>query len=221
MTQEKPKSDELVVKESRTRILAYTPEFKNEIVVSPRAIKKFLELRAKLEKVGDKSGTEGFSVEFFGSWKGVKYYRLMTTDSSYFIKETPQNIRYRGGGVVEIKSLRKVRDILKKNNISWAETVDFKLGYEDKDKMFFISKWQNRLQFTVDGYKKIMKHVLAINSDSKTWTTTEAWQELEEIDKKMNELGELLGQSFGDFTQYNVSYDPNLKKFYIFDLKLK
>lgn len=225
MTQEKPQSGELKIRESHTRKLAYIPEFKKEIIPSPQALKKFLELKMSLSEIGERKTSNSLEVEFIGEHGTgenkehyTKYYKVLVNNKAYFVKETPRAWYSRkGGGTVEVLSMRKVREILRANDIDWAEVVAFKMGYENSFRRYFVSKWSDFLRTSLDKY---ISRLAGLSLSKDRAIASAARSELFELGKKFSKLYAILSDDFSDVWEGNMSYDPESKKIYIYDLQL-
>ena len=219
----KPKSGELVVKEGRKRRLAYTPEFKELLVPKEHVFKKFNKLRTGLKNKGEKRDGGDMELELLGHAFATDYYKLKINDKSFFVKVTGKTNEASGGGFREIVSMKKARRILEKEGIDWAEVVSYKLGYDDGKNKYFVSEWRDCLQ------KNLMQYLERLGENFRSPTpeeSTENWlSEFERyrfaLEDKYRKLKKVLSGQFHDVLAYNMSYDPESKKIYIFDLKDK
>lgn len=217
MIQEKPQSGELRIRASRTRKLAYTPEFKKELGLSSGAIREFLNLKNKLNRPGEKLIEKNFDAEFVQEDAGVKYYKFSVGGNPYFIKETPRDMDFTGGGPLEVRSMQKAKEMLEKRKITWAKVVDFQFGYEDSFSRYFVSRWDDRFQRTLGDY--LLELEKAVSRSKNAQQQIELQKERDEVRDKTQKLEKYLGRIFKELTDNNMSYDPVTKTIYIFDLQ--
>lgn len=224
MPKEKPKPNELVVKGSRTRKLAYTPEFKENL--PPTAIKEFLKLAPKLRRKETLEGANIVVTHFDDSWGGVRYYKVVLGDKDFFVKRIPARFSEKGGGFGEAVASEKMRSLLREHKIENVEVIDFQLGYEDKSDRYFVAKWSgtasdrllNLFVYENDLVSQIQNLKYAKASISEIADTE---RELDKIRSRENKLTKFFEQTFNDFGSINMAYDPQSKKIILFDLYLK
>ncbi len=206
MTQEKSQSNELVERQSRTRKLAYAPEFKKEITLSPGAIKRFLSWRPELKKVGDRKEEEGFSIEVVGSnpSRGRFFYKVIANKTAYFIKATEEDAS--GSAIAEMKSLLTLKNLIEKNKIAGVDVVNPKMSFHDKQMAYFISEWQDFLKKNLRQYLEELSNQ-AVSGDLYNNLMT-----------RYKVIRENFGRLFVDLYKSNMAYDPASDKIYIFDV---
>lgn len=213
MTQEKPQPSELRVRASRTRKLAYTSEFKKELALSPGAIRRFLNYRAELKKAGDKKEEGGFSVERVGS-NLLRFYKVTINGVAYFVKEMENS----NLGVLEIHSLLLLRKLIQENKMVGISTVDFKFGFSDGRKSYFVSRWGDFLRKDLEQYMDDLS--LQVDHDVQRGLLSTK-KKLDDLRTRYEKLRETLGRDFIDLYRHNMSYDPVSDKIYIFDVFAK
>ncbi len=204
MISENKKSGGLATKEARSKKLAYTPEFRAELFANPGVIKTFLELEKRMLHERKKTLT---NVEMTledvkkGETASADYYKVSIGGRYYFVKKVYQY--FKGGGFGEIMSAKTATDILKQNNIDWAEVVDFKLGYEKDGIRYFVSVWDERLKTELVEYIGQMD------------------QTNPEEAARLRTRYDLLQKALSDFWDLyatNMSYDPVSDKIILYDL---
>lgn len=82
MIQEKPQSSELRTKISRTRKLAYVPEFKNELSLRPNVFRRFLRLSAGLNK-NETIRDGNLTITLINIRSDAKYYKVGLDDEAF------------------------------------------------------------------------------------------------------------------------------------------
>lgn len=205
----------------KIKLLEYTPDFKETIANNPGALKSFLKLEKEIiakEKAGnlDIEGEEVFQdgvvtvtplyeyIEMSNSFlkqkeyepKGMgSYLKAELGDEKYFVKTVPAYFD-KVMGVEEFQTLKRARDVLK--DFPDVEVLDFQLGYQDKDKTYFVAKW---IDFPkVDEVGDLHPGL---------------FDRAKEIENLLEENG------FVDGHSGNMFYDEKTGKIYIYDISEK
>ena len=195
------------------RRLRYTESFKNVIATHSGLISEFLTFANKVKRDKVERGKVGESNLTFES-DGVKitviedshkandqlgiFFKVDVGGEKYFVKSVPPFGDQEGTG--EMTSLRKAKKILQ--GLKGVEVVDFKLGYYDKDRAYFVSKWQDGVNL-----KTYLK-----NSDHRYSQAT-----IDDLKLRLKEIqGRLSG--FNDVEDYNILYDASADKLIVFDV---
>ncbi|GEM_PF-4353235 len=228
---ESPKQEEVVLKESLYRKLAYAESFKEIIVNHHGLISTFQNLENQLkEKVKKGEFLLGYSIEErglklspigtsptleehvhgYGKYPGNKgmYLKVEIQGEAFFVKTKPGYLE-KGKASDELLSLKKVKELL--NNLKNVEVVDFQLGYQDRDRSYFVSRWEDGITL----FDFMMEQRIE-NSDKESQRIL--------YNKKGNELEERLQQiesrlkDFADVNWQNILYDPKTEKLTVFDV---
>lgn len=195
--------------ETSRKSLAYTKEFKSILILNKDRIKDFLQLAGKIKNVeqGQIFGDSRFNVVLVRVASGNRFFKVNADGKIYFVKETLKENLIPGGGTKELLSSGEVSRILQANGINWARVTFYKLGFENKNKAYFVSSWDDSLSKNFD-YWISPSEVSGISAEEK-----------EEIKSKAERLIKLLGSlGFFDVGYNNMSYDPVTKKIILFDL---
>jgi len=146
------------------------------------------EIKNKIERSGD----------YFSA---AIYMKASIGEASFFVK-TKAGYEGESLGTEELQSLKQLKAEITENNIEDLEVVDFQLGYKDKDRTYFVSKWLNLP--TLNNYLRIH---------------SEHDEEAGQVTKRFDVIKQkLLNLGYRDVHALNTFYDEKTKKFYVFDI---
>jgi len=237
------KQEKIVNKESEHRKIAYTEEFRNLIREYPGIIRRIREILRSQELVNSEVGDVfEFDERFNGKVTRIKlevkknlkdgsmtfyYLKLDVDGGSFFIKS--EFWPSRGKGYDEFVNTQDVKRRLK--NLSWVGTVEHTFGYqEDGGQTFFISEWVDfplLRDYMVELRLKI-EHLQLVHDRQAPDKSMDMWEQEaeelrklrkqeEELEDKMRTLQEVLPE-FHDLSSWNMFYDEENQKIYLFDL---
>lgn len=186
--------------------LSYSPEFKNWLKQHPRAMSQVADLIEKIiynkEKDTGYELTEGDIKVIYSERPYSDIFEVTVGNDKFFVKRDSSRKVSSTGGQFEYNSSMLAKERL--NNYPDIETINFQLGYTNKDSniAYFVSKWED-LESVEDYLSR---------SDLKS-------EERKEIKEKLCRIMEIF-PDFSDVKKYNMFYDPNTKKIKMFDLNI-
>lgn len=216
MNVELPQSEEIVVRESKTRGLAYNKKFRELLQriqkEHPNIIQTFQKGFAKAQSFDKETSFTEDGLEFtvirndrFGLNGGGGAHsvccRVTLGDQDFLVKKrTSQSTVF--GGYQEFMSTQDAQVI--KKEFPFVEIVSAQLGYTDHEgESFYVSQWRNL---------PTLRDYLRNNKNR---------EEVDEINDKFTQISWFLTQrnaGFYDVSMFNSFYDANSKKIVLFDL---
>ena len=193
-------------KESPSRELAHTEDFKNFIRENPGAIKNFLKAKDRLVNEGDKIDEQEMKIELIlqkGEGNPVKIYKVRLGGKTFAIKLEDRDLTgptpY--GGYREFHAAEEAREKL--SHIEGIEIVDFGLGYSDDHRDYFVSEWKELpiLEDYVKDLKRERKN-----------------QKIASLEKRLRAIKSALGREFLDVYPHNIFYDSPGDKLILYDI---
>lgn len=220
-------SNNIHLRETETRKLGYTEEFKNWIHEHPGAINIFKELS---EYIIGKNGSPLFSknpvlfdeaeatilVDYFWEDKRFIYLKLKIDNETFFIKS--EGIPFRGKGFEEFRNTHEVKEKLKGIK---ARVIDYQLGYEDvHGKSYFISRWDDNIISMRDTEFLLRKEI----KQNESLQTPEGYKRADEIEDKLKSLEQRVAElknilkDYHDLGDTNIFYDQQNDEMVLLDL---
>ena len=191
----------------KKRRLGYTVEFKKFISENPNFISTVIRLCRALSQKTDSKGYRSLdeaeiSVTLLEGGKAPKFL-VSKGDNRFFIKSSEATTRG-DRGIDQLEASALAREKLANSHLAESvEVVDYQLGYSDKNKTYFVSK-----------YSTVARSPLSI---SRSWLTSE---QIEDALRKLDAAQEVLDEFF-DINARNVAYNEDTKKLVLFDLSTK
>lgn len=187
--------NQVVYKHNQHRALTYTPEFKQFVRIHPGALKTAGNLIHELKtSLKEHESLDGVSVELTD--KDRRYFKVGVGETYFFVKSYSSE-----AGPLEVLSSEEAKERVK--HLPWAEVINFQFGFRHKEDVFFVSEWNDKLDV-----KKCTRL-----SDY----TPKNEEEAADIERKIADLKAIF-LDYIDFKNYNMLYDPESKKMYLFDL---
>lgn len=144
------------------------------------------------------------------------YYRAQFNGQPYFIKRLSAAYgEGYGGGHKELMDSREARELI--GDLENVEVVEYVMGYESKKDWYFVSKWNDAFQVTLDEYLNQLKTEIRKNPSQ----AEELENVYDEILDRVRAITKRLRPSYEDVMTYNMAYDPASKKIFLFDLNKK
>lgn len=221
----------LNVRESQTKFLAYTDEFKEIIASHDHLLKDCVDFFKQMDQVRaeqlQQEGGEikiGNNVFWINSYSKdpvdetetgarVMTFRVKTSEGQdFFVKA----IKGGESGYEEIRSSEKMKEIVK--SFHKVKVVDYLVGYTDENgNSYFVSRWVDASP--IDSYlSQLRVDSRKLNAEGENGEAQILTDKHASLEKRFEDLKKALQPITFDFDFHNVFYDEKTDEIILFDL---
>lgn len=192
--------------------LAYTPETKDFIHDNPGVMRKTLDLINEVNKnfkYGSRAEDGDVSVEMKSTWESQPTYKITVGDKCFFLKvrDVGPNSEDQGG-FDEVLDIKEAEQLLA--DVGNIKITNYRLGYTDKKKKYFVSEWSDSHTMGVDEY--LGGDYLATRDENYDYEKEKVFNTVREANTVLSRNG------YWDIGVDNMAYDPSSRKVVLFDL---
>ena len=203
--------------ETSRRKLIYSSELKSLVSENPELIQKILqslkgiggqrtyELGEKIKPVEN----DGLILEMVQNRPYSEIYKATLPNGKELClkieKQNKENIR--SNGHEEFLASKKANSLIEK--VPGVRTINFQLGYKDKERSFFLSEWEN--------FEPLNEYLDRLWERKDANQDNEAWRKILSLNQRVQELQKIFA-GFHDFDEKNMFYDPLSDDIILFDL---
>lgn len=211
-------------RETETKKLGYTQDFKDWMREYPQGIKFFKELSQKIYEEPAMSGREfeyeGAEVavikDYYWNSDRYLYLKIKFEGEVFFVKS--EGIPSRGKGHTEFVNAVEVEEKLKGLK---ARVIHYQLGYEDShNRSYFVSKWDENIRDMREVKNSLEDDILrneALDTSEGYARADEIEKLLESLQNRVSEIRALLPE-YHDLTEMNIFYDSTTDEIVLLDL---
>ena len=206
-----PDQSEITSKESISRQLAYTAEFKSFVGDHPGTLTKVrVMIKALLhDKKGARAEESGIVVE---KVQPSPYFKVTLADKSFFVKVRRHIMT--GENLEEFRALARLKEMYKDN--PKVEVVNFQLAFTSWNENYFVAEWDDRFvkNLAVGLEQRIQTGIAVQTADN-----TALQKHVKDLGSRVNEIARQLEQAgFYDYGPVNMAYDPQTDTIILFDI---
>ena len=204
-----PDQSEITSKESISRQLAYTAEFKSFVGDHPGTLTKVrVMIKALLhDKKGARAEESGIVVE---KVQPSPYFKVTLADKSFFVKVRRHIMT--GENLEEFRALARLKEMYKDN--PKVEVVNFQLAFTSWNENYFVAEWDDRFVKNLNTYLRELAETSQQTADN-----TALQKHVKDLGSRVNEIARQLEQAgFYDYGPVNMAYDPQTDTIILFDI---
>src|SRR3989344_173045 len=198
--------------------LAYTPEAKAFISEHPGIV---ADVTSMVEAIGDGSTAQELAkddvkVSLEGQRDHSRFYLVEAFEEKFFLKADERVYKGAEGGFNELVHSGEAKELLK--DMEGVEVVEYQLGYRDKKRNYFFSKWNDVLASgeSLEDYVDALSDEVFFDEPG----AAAAQEELSQLNARSALIRSRLAHYY-DFDEQNMVYDKKNKKIIVFDLNVK